>query len=214
MTPPRTAIHPAEAVCVVAICFGWPILGSLQAMQAGFRGASFSDEGFLILIGCELLFAAGALALLRWRRYDLASLNPRPSLVGALLGGALYLVVTGVNTLALGPFAASAAWEPVTTLLEESTLSLPILVATALVNGTYEEVFLLGFLSRGLQRYGASIALGVPLLVRLLYHLYQGPLGALSVLLFGLVLGLFYLRTGGLFPVVFCHVLADIVPFL
>jgi membrane protease YdiL (CAAX protease family) len=48
----------------------------------------------------------------------------------------------------------------------------------------------------------------------MLYHIYQGPVGALSVLVFGLVLSLFYLRTGRLFPVVVAHVIADVAPFL
>lgn len=89
-----------------------------------------------------------------------------------------------------------------------------MIVPLAIVNGAYEEVFLLGFLMRGLRRFGASNAIGVSLLVRLLHHMYQGPLGALSVLVFGGVLSIFYWRKGQLFPAVFAHVLAHIVPFL
>ena len=48
----------------------------------------------------------------------------------------------------------------------------------------------------------------------MLYHLYQGPLGAVWVLGFGLVMSLYYVRTRKLFPVVIAHVLADIVPFV
>ena len=78
--------------------------------------------------------------------------------------------------------------------------------------GTFEEVFLLGVLVRGLRAYGVSIAIGFPLLIRLLYHLYQGPLGAVWVLAFGLTFTLFYVRIGRLWPAVFAHMLWDIVP--
>jgi membrane protease YdiL (CAAX protease family) len=50
------------------------------------------------------------------------------------------------------------------------------------------------------------------LISRVLHHLYQGPLGAVWVLGFGLVMSLYYRRTRKLFNVVFAHALADIVP--
>ena len=88
-------------------------------------------------------------------------------------------------------------------------VTLPAIIALAMVNGLYEETFLLGYLQRGFLAAGPSFAIGLSVLVRVLYHLYQGPLGALSVLLFGLVVSLFHWRTGKLWPVVFAHTLAD-----
>jgi membrane protease YdiL (CAAX protease family) len=79
-----------------------------------------------------------------------------------------------------------------------SVTAVPV-VATALVNGAFEEVFLLGFLARSLRGYGIALAIGISLLVRILYHSYQGPLGMLSVLLFGIVLSVYYMRTDDLF---------------
>lgn len=92
-------------------------------------------------------------------------------------------------------------------------ISLGPLLAMSLVNGIYEEVFLLGYLQRALEGFGASFAVGVSLLVRVLYHLYQGPSGALYVLGFGLVLGLYFLRTRELWPVAFAHIFADFAGF-
>jgi membrane protease YdiL (CAAX protease family) len=83
-----------------------------------------------------------------------------------------------------------------------------------MVNGTYEEVFLLGFLQRGLRSYGLSIAVGVAVLVRVLYHLYQGPVGTLWVLGFGAVFSLYYLRSEQLWPPAFAHILWDIIPLM
>lgn len=57
------------------------------------------------------------------------------------------------------------------------------------------------------------MVVGVPLLVRVLYHLYHGPVGALWILTFGLVFTAFYLRSVNLWPPVLAHVLWDIVPF-
>lgn len=90
---------------------------------------------------------------------------------------------------------------------------MPVIIAFALVNATFEEVFLLGVLVRGLRSQGLSIAIGLPLLVRVLYHLYQGPVGAVWILVFGLFFSLCYVRRPVLWPLVFAHVLWDIVPF-
>lgn len=83
------------------------------------------------------------------------------------------------------------------------------LLLLSLVNGVYEEVFLMAFLQRGLRRLGGSNAVGVVLLVRMLYHTYQGPLGLLAVAIFGLVVGIYYWRSGRLFPVIVAHIVAD-----
>ena len=99
-------------------------------------------------------------------------------------------------------------------MTREATLTLPANVLMAMVNGTYEEVFLLGFLVRGLRGWGLSSALGTMLLVRVMYHLYQGPIGALWVFGIGLTFGIYYVRSGNLWPPVFAHVLWDIVPFV
>jgi membrane protease YdiL (CAAX protease family) len=127
---------------------------------------------------------------------------------------ALYVIAEFAAWVAVSPFAADFDAQPISFIMEKSSVSMAMVVPMAMVNGMYEEVFLLAFLARGLRRYGTSIALGVSLLVRVLYHLYQGPVGAVSVLAFGGVLSVFYLRTGRLFPVVFAHILADIVPFV
>jgi membrane protease YdiL (CAAX protease family) len=210
----RTTTTPVEAASVSAICFGWAIITSSQSVAAGFQSSSFTDSNMLGLIGMEVVFGAIALLLLYARGYSVSNLYPNPSLAGLGLGVGLYIASLMTSWVAVAPFAASQPSQPIDALLSSASVSLSSVIAVALVNGAYEEVFLLGFLLRGLRGYGLSIALGVSLLVRVLYHLYQGPLGAVSVLAFGLVLSLYYIRTNALFPVVFAHVLADVIPFV
>lgn len=80
--------------------------------------------------------------------------------------------------LILAAAAFGAAWaatsvfdwnyysQPLQQLMGGSPIALPVLVLLGIVNGTYEEMFLLGFLLRGLRGYGLSIAIGVSVLVR------------------------------------------------
>ncbi|MDR0480081.1 MAG: CPBP family intramembrane metalloprotease [Burkholderiaceae bacterium] len=211
----RTTTTFGEAAAIIAICFGWPIMVSTLSVVRGFQNVAFTDAGFIGLMVMEAVFAAIALLILRVRKYSIFSLYPAPSLRGAGLAVLLFIASWLVSFVLVTFFATTGQPEqPISKMMETASVSLPTLVLTALVNGAYEEIFLLGFLLRGLRGYGLSVALGISLLVRVLYHLYQGPLGAVSVLGFGLVLSIYYIRTGSLFPAVFAHVLADIVPFI
>jgi len=211
---PRTAATPAEAALIIVICFGWAILSSTLSAMGDAPNVAFTDEALLGLMSMELTCAATALFVLYFRGYSLSSLYPRPTLVGIGLGVALYVASVLASWIVVAPFAVGQASEPIDAMLSEASLSPGALVAAAFVNGAYEEIFLLGFLVQGLRGYGVAVAVGVSLLVRVLYHTYQGPLGAISVLAFGLVITLFYIKTNSLFPVVFAHVIGDIVPFL
>jgi membrane protease YdiL (CAAX protease family) len=95
-----------------------------------------------------------------------------------------------------------------------TALSFPVALLLSVVNGAYEELFLTRYLVDTLARYGASVALGVSALGRVTYHLYQGPLGAVSVWAFGLVVTVSYWRFGELRPVMSAHVLADLAALL
>lgn len=210
----RTTTTPFEAAAIVAICFGLMIWQSLQAVAAGFPSGPFTDAGSYWLVATEVVFGVIALLVLHARGFAVGSLYPTPTLRGALAGAALYVVATLVAMASEAPFASAAAPQPIDSMVSDARLSMSAIITLAVVNGTFEEVFLLGFLTRGLRSFGLGMALGVALLVRVLYHLYQGPLGALSVLAFGLVLSLYYVRSLALWPPVFAHILADIVPFV
>lgn len=211
-TSTRTTTTLGEALGVTAICFGLMIWQSTQAVLAGFPTYPFTDGSMLWLIAIELVLASVALALLRARGFAIATLYPQPSIRGVGIGIGLYLAAWLAAVLALAPFGDAA--QPIDSMVSETVLSMGVLIAVAVVNATFEEVFLLGFLVRGLRGFGLNVAIGASLLVRLAYHLYQGPLGAVSVLAFGVVVTLYFVSSNKLWPPVFCHMLGDILPFL
>lgn len=210
----RTITNPLEAIAITVVCFGWSIYSSIQMVSAGFNGGAFTDANLQSLIVIEIILGGVALLILYVRGFAISTLYPAPSLSGVAVGIATYVVAVGAVWISTAPFASSQGAQPIDSMVAHASVSLSTVVPMALINGAYEEIFLLGFLLRGMRGYGLSVAMGVSLLVRVLYHLYQGPLGAISVLAFGLVLSLNYVRTGSLFTAVFAHVLADIIPFL
>jgi membrane protease YdiL (CAAX protease family) len=211
--PLRTTLHPFEAVLLTLLCFGLFIVSSLSAVGAGFPDDPFTDSALVGIIVTELVLGGVAVAFLALRGYDVASLWPMPTLRGSLAGVGLFFGVWLVGGVLTWPLHYGPE-QPIDKMVHDAVLSLPLLIAMAMVNGAFEEIFLLGALLRGLRHFGVSVALGVPLLVRVSYHLYQGPVGVIWVLGAGLAFSLYYLRHGKLWPVMFAHTLWDIVPFM
>jgi len=212
------AVHPGritDPVVVVVICFGWSIVVSAWAVIAGFPTPPFTDSAFVQVIMEELILGGAALAYLRLRGHELAALVPRPTALGCLVGRGRYALTTlifwALYWLAGTPDPSA---QPIDKMIAAGSYSLVWMLVGSIVNGLFEETFLTGYLQRALIGFGASIAIGVPVLVRALCHLYQGSLGTLSVIGVGVVFGVYYWRTRQLWPIVFAHIFADIAGFV
>ncbi|OGB14823.1 MAG: hypothetical protein A2W72_16480 [Burkholderiales bacterium RIFCSPLOWO2_12_67_14] len=211
-TDKKTTLSLPEASTVTTLCFGLFILWSFQALLAGFPDANFSEDGNWAMVFIELVLASAALLYLRSRSFDLGPLYPHPTMRGTAVGVGLFLACWLFGAIVTTLFYAASATDAIGFSFDDSSLTSRI--ALAMVNGAFEEVFLLGVLVRGLRGFGLSVAVGLPLLARVLYHLYQGPLGVVWVLTFGLVLTMAYVWRKDLWPPVFAHMLWDIVPTL
>jgi len=209
----RTTTTPGEAAVIMGICFGFPIVSSLDAVASGFPSHPFSNSGLIWVVGLEVVLAFAAVVVLWLRGFAVSTLMPAPTLKGSAQGIGIFFAAWIVALILVLPFSDQPE-QPYVHMIEDARVTVPVVVLMAMVNGAFEEVFLLGFLVRGLRGFGLSMPLGVMLLVRVLYHLYQGPVGMVWVLGIGLVFGLYFIRTNLLWPPVFAHVLWDIVPFL
>lgn len=208
----KTTLSLPEAFVVAGLCFGLFTLWSFEAVFAGFPDANFSENDNWAMMVIELVLASLALLYLRSRTFDLRPLYPHPTVRGTAGGLALFVACWLSGIVATSLFNTTSATDAIGFSFDDSSLSSRI--ALAMVNGAFEEVFLLGVLVRGLRGFGLSVAVGLPLLVRVLYHLYQGPLGILWVLSFGVVLTLAYVWRKDLWPPVLVHILWDIIPTL
>lgn len=209
----RTTTTPGEAAVIMGICFGFSIVSSLDAVAHGFPSHPFSNSSLIWVVGLEVVLAFAAVVVLWLRGFAVTTLVPAPTLKGCAQGIGIFFAAWIVGLILVLPFSDQPE-QPYVHMIEDARVTIPVVVLMAMVNGAFEEIFLLGFLVRGLRGFGLSVPLGVMLLVRVLYHLYQGPVGMVWVLGIGLVFGLYFIRTNRLWPPVFAHVLWDIVPFL
>jgi membrane protease YdiL (CAAX protease family) len=207
-----STISILDAVVVSTICFGMAIVFSIQAVLAGFPTAKFSESGNTWMIGLEVVLSATALIYLYMRGFDISSLYPSPTIVGSFAGLGLFFLAWIVGLVVVTPFVSGQ--KPQVVEFSFTGISLLSTIMFAMVNGTFEEIFLLGVLVRGLRGLGLSLAIGIPLLVRILYHLYQGPAGVIWILAFGLTFSFSYVRSQQLWPPVLAHILWDIVPVI
>lgn len=208
----RKPLSLGEVVLIVAIFAGWFIASSLHAVLAGFPVPHISDKDALglvvfeclaFLLACAVLWARG------WRRKDLGiRITWINSFVGLLLCG-VGMVVNIALWVLLEPAIGGADF--MQQFQQAISVSLPVAVLLSIVNGAFEEFFLCRYLVEGFARYGVWVALGVSALVRVMYHLYQGPLGAILVLAFGLLVTFYYWRYRQVWPAMLAHMTFDLM---
>ena len=205
---------PLEIVAIMFLCFGWFIANSIAAIFIGTEDMNFSDGTLLQIVLFEVFQGSLALLVLRQRGYVLGDLIPAPRLQGIGTGVLLYVAVILADFVAMAVLGAHQPEQPIEHIMDAARPSMVLVLLMALVNSFYEEVFVLGYVVRAMGKYGGSFAVGMSTLIRLAYHLYQGPMGALFVVLFSVVLGAWYWRTRKLWPCVVAHMLGDVLPFL
>jgi uncharacterized protein len=206
-----------EAVVVTTIFVGWFIYSAMSEALAGYPSATDGNVGYndgagvsLVLFEC-VMFAVGALVL-RWRGWKLADFLFAISWRHLLVALGL-LVLSAVTDLLL--------WQAVGNRLDDGSLlenlvqpggvSFGIALLLSVVNGTFEEFFLCRYLIERFQASGAMFTISLSAGIRMLYHVYQGPFGTLSILAFGIIIGVYYWRTRALGAVVLTHMLADLI---
>lgn len=132
-------------------------------------------------------------------------------------GAAVAAVVGGSGLLLyLGARAAGFNLTVVPESLPHVWWRLPVLVAAAVQNAVLEEVVVVGYLLRRLDRLGWTPlgALAASAVLRGSYHLYQGIGGLVGNMVMGVLFVLLYRRWGRVGPLVAAHALIDTVAFV
>jgi uncharacterized protein len=204
----------AELVIVVLVAFGFFTFRSVFSLfLAGRPIRTPEDLKFLIfyeLAGLVLLLPFLHIRGWTLERLGLGALGLRDGLVAIGLG-----MVAFTGYVAVFTAAAIAAPDMMTAVVQAPAMwvgrvGLIDLALICLVNPFFEEVFVCGYLIAALDpRRTAWTGINVSVAIRLLYHLYQGPLGVLSIVPLGLVFAWWYARSIRLWPLVIAHALFD-----
>jgi membrane protease YdiL (CAAX protease family) len=100
--------------------------------------------------------------------------------------------------------------------LEAVWWSGPVLVLAAVGNAVLEEVVMVGYLFTRWRQVGWAwpLVIAASAVTRGTYHLYQGFGGFVGNIAMGLLLGLVFVRTRRVMPLVVCHTVLDVVAFV
>jgi uncharacterized protein len=212
-----------EFLVVVSWAFGLPIFTSIMSLGTGGEvsaasgGALVFDNAMLLnILVFELVQSAMLLWFLHVRGWTIEKVGLFFSWRGTGMG---WLLLLGAYVLAMAaqalaqyalPGEMQAAGERYPTA--DPRLSMQLVFLTSTVNGIFEELFVAGYIITALRdTRGVWIAINVSTIVRMLYHLYQGPIGIVTIVPMGVLFGYVYARTRQLWPLVFAHVLIDII---
>ena len=199
--------------------------GGLRASQATLNGSYAPDQPWLDLLFQVVNISLGvvpallALHLLTRDRIPPARIGvDRTRRRSDLLRGMLLAAVIGVPGLLLYLVAHALGLSAtvVPSALPDVWWRVPVLVLSAVMNATLEEVVVVGYLVTRLRQLGRgpAWAIGIAAVLRGAYHLYQGFGAFVGNAVMGVVFGWFFLRTGRVMPLIIAHTLLDVVAFV
>ncbi len=219
-----------ELVVMAALVLGVPIANSTRG---AFHGSSHdfmqllaSDRQLIRTTAWEATFLAFFLLYLAWRGWKPADLRIGASLVTTLEGIGLWLtgdilVILALATTIVVAFALQTAYPTLGLFFMAIVPHIPphslhvswaaILVAMT-VNAFFEEITCMGFIFTQLaERLGPVIALAVTVFLRAACHTYQDPFHLAGIVVLFILYGVVYWWTRKLWPLIFAHLLLDIV---
>jgi membrane protease YdiL (CAAX protease family) len=214
------ALSPLTEFAIVVLgAFGYFILASFASMLSNKSHPAISEAHLLFLIVYEpsiLISLCGLLYIRGWtpRKIGLHTLTPQMALVGiglSIIAYCAYAALTTVATIvAPGMVTANRDLDFVS-----SDLTIASVLLASAINPIFEETFLCGYVITTLRERGdIATAINVSVGTRLLYHLYQGAFGAISIIPIGLVFAWWYVRSRQLWPIILAHAFFDIVGLL
>lgn len=148
---------------------------------------------------------------LRWRNFDFSVLNFKVdrytlpmTLVLVLVAGAIADIYQYLHS-----FVIPEHYPEIDESYYQRISYTPELIITSLVNGFFEEIFFIGLVF-AVQPRSFPKALILSIVVRFLFHTYQGIAGALTVTTLGISFWLFRRKMNVLVPFFIAHAVFDI----
>jgi len=94
--------------------------------------------------------------------------------------------------------------------LETNWISISLII---IINSIYEEIILIGYFFKRLEKYHPALIIGLSLIIRELYHTYQGWISLIVIIPTGLVFGFYYYKHKKIWPVIIAHGFSNLIAF-
>jgi membrane protease YdiL (CAAX protease family) len=91
-------------------------------------------------------------------------------------------------------------------------LTLKAIILFSIVNPVFEETLVAAYIVKSLEKkYRPIFIITISTLLRFSYHTYQGVFALISIIPLGLIFAYYYWRWKKLWPLIFAHMLADLL---
>ena len=223
----RSRYSSVEFLLVISIAFGWAIVTSLASLlyapgpaEASATGSAFGKGHLYGVVMLELILmpvVASVLYVRGWRAKDFPiGIGKAMTALGVLLALSAWLVdmVIALGLQVLYP-AMRAAFDGAEAYRPANPPDLVAVYVLSVVNPVFEELIVVGYVVPALaRRFGVTAAVNASVVIRCLYHLYQGIEALPFHLAYGLMQGYAYVRVGRLWPLIVSHALLDFFALL
>ena len=212
-----------EMAVVLLLSLGLPIYASMQIFFQFSSTLSsrswlyrYTDMGIYLLTIYELIILSVLVLLLFIRNWRLKDFNLHFSL---RLVGVAFLLIIANNILSNLSYKAFSVLHLVTAELEKAvnvkwSITIYGLIPLLVINSLFEESIVVGYLFKRLEKISGVVVISFSILIRQLYHLYQGPTTFFGIIPMGLVFGLYYLKYRRLTPLIIAHGLSNLFTYL
>jgi CAAX protease family protein len=170
----------------------------------------FTDRWGIGLLLFEIVVLGLIAFIARQRSWSLFDLGIRPTWGLTAAGVGLYLVGI-LATLVVYWIVAASIGSVARASMTARGLSMGTVVLVSIINPIFEETLVVGYVVRATSSHGSIFAVTISALLRLLYHTYQGPIAAVSILPIGLIFAAVYIRFRELWPLIVAHALMDLI---
>lgn len=207
-----------EFAIVILGAFGYFIVTSVFELGGPTSGPHISEAHLWFLLIYEPIVFTVLAFFLRARGWSFARIGLRPTIRETLLGLGLavvaYVTITAIWMILASP-AFHSLQSPGGNNIVASNIPIHVIIAVSTINPIFEEVFVSGYVISSLKRrFSPWTAINVSVAIRLLYHLYQGAWGVVTIIPIGLIFAFWYARSGRLWPLIVAHAALDLVGLL
>jgi uncharacterized protein len=220
----RSRYSSIEFLLVIGLAFGWAIFTSVasflsapSAVDAPSEGGTFGQGhlyGIVILELILLPMVASVLYARGWRLRDFPiGIGKAMTGLGVFLFCSAWLlnIIIGIALQLI--FSAGA--EGAQAYRPANPPDFVAVYIVSIVNPVFEELIVVGYVLAALaRRFGLTAAVNASVVIRCLYHLYQGVAALPFHLAYGLLQAYCYARVGRLWPLIVSHALLDFVALL
>lgn len=205
-------------VAVITTAFGMFVYGALAEVAAPV-GVSYRAEEFISIAFYEVAVGSTLLAFLfarGWRLPELgfAPLQVKDAAHTALLFVALWVVSWLAWVVVAPPVTSFDMTVANGELVEQRGIALSTALIFSLINASFEEFFVCAYVVSAWRGPSLSLAILLSSLIRLSYHLYQGPSAILAIIPFGLIAAWYFARTRRIAPLIAIHFVFDLFALL